>query len=91
MKSVIQTKKSCFFCGTDQNLHDHHIFFGISNRKNSERYGMKVWLCQEHHTGNVGVHFNKDMDLALKELAQRKFEMSHDREEFRTIFGKSWL
>ena len=91
MKSVIQHKKQCFFCGTEYNLHDHHIFFGTSNRKNSEEYGLKVFLCREHHTGNVGVHYNKDMDLALKELAQRTFEKTHSREEFMSIFGRNWL
>ena len=92
MKSIIQNEKKCFFCGTTQNLHDHHIFFGTSNRKQSERYGMKVWLCQEHHTGSAGVHFNRDVDLALKELAQRTFEkVIGDREIFRERFGKSWL
>ena len=92
MKSVIQIDKECFYCRTTQNLHSHHIFFGVSNRKNSETYGMKVWLCQEHHTGRAGVHHNRDMDLALKEMAQRDFEkLFGDRETFRKIFGKSWL
>lgn len=88
----MQTKKQCFLCGTTLNLHDHHIFFGTANRKVSEKYGLKVWLCQEHHTGGSGIHFNKGLDEGLKKLAQQKFEELYgSREEFREEFGKSVL
>ena len=92
MKSIIQHEKECYVCGKTTDLHDHHIFFGTSNRKQSEKHGMKVWLCQEHHTGNNGVHFNKDLDMTLKRTAQVHFE-THigNREQFREIFGKSYL
>lgn len=92
MKSVLQTEKECFVCGTTFNLHDHHIFFGTSNRKQSEKYGMKVWLCQEHHTGSAGAHFNKDLDMHLKKFAQTHFEANlGTRTAFRSIFGRSYM
>lgn len=93
MKSVIQSNKECFVCHTTANLHDHHIFFGTSNRKQSEKYGMKVWLCAYHHNmSDAGVHFNKDLDLHLKKLAQEHFEAEIGaRDEFRRVFGKSFL
>ena len=92
MQSIIQKEKRCFVCGTTYNLHDHHIFYGNSNRKQSEKHGLKVWLCgHDHNMSNEGVHFNKELDTELKQLAQRKFEETHTREEFRAIFGKSWL
>lgn len=92
MKSIIQKSKECFVCRTVYGLHEHHIFYGTSNRKLSEKYGLKVWLCgADHNMSNRGVHFNKELDIKLKQLAQRKFEETHTREEFRTIFGKSWL
>lgn len=92
MKSIIQSEKICFVCGSRYNLHSHHVFFGTANRKQSEKYGMKVWLCQEHHTGSHGVHFNKDLDLRLKKFAQRIFEAKYgDRNDFRRVFGKSYL
>jgi len=92
MKSIIQKNKECYVCRTTYGLHDHHIFYGSSNRKNSEKHGLKVWLCGYHHNlSNNGVHFNNDLDRAIKEMAQRKFEETHTREEFRAIFGKSWL
>ena len=92
MHSIIQNEKCCFVCRTTYNLHDHHIFYGTSNRKQSEKYGLKVWLCgADHNMSNRGVHFNKELDLELKQLAQAKFEETHTRDEFRTAFGKSWL
>ena len=92
MKSIIQSEKECFVCGTTYNLHYHHIIYGTSNRKHSEKYGLKVWLCLEHHTGSCGVHFNKSLDIHLKKLAQEHFEAAHgSRNEFLKIFGKNFL
>ena len=92
MESIIQSKKECYVCKTTFNLQDHHIIYGTSNRKQSEKYGLKVWLCQEHHTGSTGVHFNKPLDSNLKKLAQEHFEAKYGtREHFRTVFGKSYL
>lgn len=92
MKSIIQKNKECYVCRTTYGLHDHHIFYGTSNRKQSEKYGLKVWLCgADHNLSNRGVHFNKELDLELKQLAQRKFEETHSREEFMREFGRNWL
>ena len=55
MKSIIQDIKQCWVCKTTLNLEEHHCLYGI-NRKMSERFGLKVWLCNEHHTGRMGVH-----------------------------------
>lgn len=92
MKSIIQKQKQCYVCGQVTNLHDHHIFFG-KNRKKSEKYGMKVWLCYLHHKGIDGVHekYGHELDLKLKKIAQRKFEETHTREEFMKIFGRNYL
>ena len=92
MRSVLQEEKECFVCKTNINLQDHHIFFGTSNRKQSEKYGMKVWLCQQHHTGTRGVHFNRDLDIRLKKYAQSYFEeYIGSRTEFIKVFGQSYL
>lgn len=97
MKSIIQSEKECFLCGRafeygPDRLEDHHIFFG-PNRKHSEKYGLKVWLCGDscHRNGHMSLHKNRKIDLAVKGIAQKKFEETHSREEFRKIFGKSWL
>ena len=93
MESVIQKEKECYVCGTTYNLHSHHIWGGTSNRKQSEKYGLKVYLCAHHHNmSNEGVHFNKSLDNHLKALAQRYFEENYGtREDFRQVFGKSIL
>lgn len=98
MKSILQSDKECYLCRylydseNTRNLHDHHIFFGTANRVKSELYGMKVWLCIFHHIEGIGaVHKNRDYDLVLKKIAQKKFEETYTREEFIKIFGKSYL
>ena len=59
---------------------------------------MWVYLCPNHHNqSDFGVHFDKGLDAALKEQAQRKWEEreglegeeAHDR--FRALFGISYL
>lgn len=90
-RSILQDGKKCYFCGTAQNLHQHHIFYG-SNRSNSEKYGFWVYLCAlDHNMSSEGVHFNKERDLALKRECQRKYEEEHSREEFMSIIGRNYL
>lgn len=93
MDSIIQKSKKCFVCETEYGLECHHIIYGTANRKQSDKYGLTVWLCNYHHTGSKqSVHFNKELDMHLKKLAQTKFEKVHGtREYFRSIFGKSYL
>ena len=93
MDSVMTNNmKRCFLCGSRGPLQIHHCIHGTANRKNSEHYGLKVPLCMECHTGPNGVHNNRKKDLQLIVLAQLKFESLYgDREEFRKVFGKSWL
>lgn len=92
MESIIQSEKECLICKTTKDLHLHHIF-GASNRNHSTKYGLTCFLCAYHHNmSDEGVHFKRETDIALKEYAQRKFEAKWGtREDFRRIFGKSWL
>ena len=92
MKSVLQTEKECYVCQNTLGLHSHHVFEG-SNRSQSEKYGMKVWLCGKHHNlSNEGVHFNKKLDTHLKKMAQEYFE-EHigTRDDFMKAFGRNYL
>lgn len=93
MESIMTNdKEHCFLCGRTGPLQIHHCIHGTSNRKNSEHYGLKVPLCMDCHTGSNGVHQNRRKDLNLKIIAQLKFEEVYgSREEFRTVFGKSFL
>lgn len=87
--------RCCEFCGRTGTarvpLHRHHVFGG-ANRKVSDRLGMVVDLCYECHEGKDGVHRNREKDLMLKQRFQQEYEdEGHSREEFRLLFGKSWL
>jgi hypothetical protein len=91
-KSIIQRGHECYICGTTQNLHLHHVLHGTSNRKQSDKYGLVVYLCQEHHTGPKGAHANRDLDLFLIRTAQQCFEEQiGDREMWMEIFGRNYL
>lgn len=48
----------CLFCNSPTNTF-HEIWYGIANRKICLKYGLKVPLCYNHHTGNEGVHKHK--------------------------------
>lgn len=100
MKSILQEKDgTCYLCrklyGTDsrqKNIEEHHVFGGTANRKLSEKYGLKVYLCIAHHReGPEAVHQSRRYDLMLKEDAQEAFEQNHTRQEFVNIFGRNWL
>lgn len=93
MESIIQTGKECYVCGTTLNLHKHHVFGGTANRKLSERYGLTVILCARHHNmSNEGAHFNRDLDMHLKQLAQKQWEAKYgNRKAFMTVFGKNYI
>lgn len=81
----------CLFCGKP--AEEHHVWHGTSNRAKSERYGLKVPLCHEHHrNGADSPHRNRIVDLALMCWAQKAFEDNcGSREDFRREFGKSVL
>lgn len=92
MKSIITNDlETCYICGAPRE-HIHHIFYGTANRKQSDKHDMIIPLCHRCHNGsNNGIHFNSALDNTIKKLAQSKFEETGTREEFRAIFGKSWL
>lgn len=103
-KSIIeQPEGSCFLCGCiykdwseKRGLHKHHIFYGIANRRKSEKYGLTIKICSKHHTGDIygkdeAIHFNRDIDEMVKQFAQVIFEKEHSHELFVKEFGRSWL
>lgn len=91
MDSIIQDEKKCYICGRYMTLQCHHIFGGTANRRKSEKYGLKVWLCFDHHIGRDGVHYNKILMDSLHRIGQKEFEKNHTREEFIKEFGRSYL
>ena len=82
--------KECLICGSPY-VEKHHIF-GASNRNNSEKYGLYVYLCAYHHRDQIhGVHGNRKLMDDLHQYGQRLFEMQHSREDFMRIFGRNYL
>lgn len=86
-------KGTCYICGTHINVENHHIFFGSGNRKNSDWYGLTVHLCAQHHKeGRISAHKYREVNYALKRIAQRAFESKiGSREQFMKIFGENCL
>lgn len=98
MKSIIQEDKThCFICGMNTNLEplDCHHIFGAADRKNSEKYGLKVYIHHSkcHIFGENSVHRNTVVDRALKATAQKiaMWRYGWTVEDFRDIFGKNYL
>lgn len=98
MKSIMQTKKrECYICKMlnddpfPKETEEHHIFYGTANRKLSEKFGLKVYLCLMHHrTGKNAVHMDKNMDIWLKGQGQIAFKKKYPDLDFRQIFGKNY-
>lgn len=92
MKSIIQKDKECYVCGVTFPIHEHHIFGG-NKRKLSEKYGIKVFLCWNHHEGTYGVHGRDGKELAekLHKLGQEAFEEAYPDLDFLEIFGKNYI
>lgn len=91
MESIMQDGRFCYLCGSKVGLESHHIFGGVANRPISEKYGLKVWLCHECHTGTDGAQYNKAKNLLLKQQAQRAFEKNHTRAEWMQLIRKNYL
>ena len=70
-------------------------FFGIANRKLSEKDGLKVWLCRNCHRGTSGVHGKNGhtLDKYIKRVAQMVYMKKYNKtkEEFIKRYGKSYL
>lgn len=100
-RSILHNKKdgTCYLCrllnddiARRSNLEEHHVFEGTANRRKSEHWGLKVYLCHEHHTGSpAAVHRNIENRRTLERLAQMKFEELYSHQLFMQEFGKNYL
>lgn len=92
MKSIMQAETDrCYLCGSRRNLETHHILGGIANRRLSTRYGLTIRLCQRCHTGKNGAQYDKDLNLLLKQEAQRRFEALHGHDRWMETFKKNYI
>jgi len=92
-KSLLQSSKECYITKVNEGLHRHHIFYGTGNRKNSDRYGLWVWLIPRlHNIGTGSIHGgNWKLDLKLKREAQTAFEEKYSHDKFMQVFGENYL
>ncbi|MBR0149467.1 MAG: hypothetical protein IJM23_09820 [Lachnospiraceae bacterium] len=99
MKSIMHDKKdgTCYLCMAAGDymrkaiLEEHHAIHGTANRRLSEKWGLKVYLCPAHHRR---IHDSKDGrkdDLYIQRAAQDAFRERYPHEDFRQIFGKNIL
>lgn len=90
----------CYICGSTDRVAKHEAFGG-PNRDKSKQYGLVYELCGPHHNlSEIGVHFNKELDLKLKIQAEKiwlekytnKDKPFEDRvNEFIKVFGKNYI
>ena len=92
-KSLISNDQVCHVCGSPFNLHKHHIFFGVANRKKSEEDGCWCYLCAKHHNfSNEGVHYNKELDMKLKKECEVLWVNKNGTiEDFIKRYGRNYL
>ena len=75
-----------------EDLQEHHAMPGTANRRLSERYGLKVYLCIGHHlVGPDAVHNNIRLRRLLQANAQMAFERKHSHEEWMEAFGRNFI
>lgn len=100
-KSILHRKDgTCFLCeilhnndGHYSNVEEHHVMFGTGQRHKSEHYGLKIYLCNEHHnqTGKESVHNNRDIRLLTCEIAQRAFEAKYGHDKWMEEFYQNYI
>lgn len=103
---ITKYENLCVICGKPAQ-HIHHLCEGNSRRELSEKYDMKCPLCANcHNLSKDSVHLNSKMKAMSNIIGQLYFERQwlinkyqlpfedldeEAREEFRKIFGKSFL
>lgn len=100
MKSIMHDRKdgTCWLCiklhgdySRKSVLQEHHAIGGRGKRDLSERYGLKVYLCPQHHLNGLSpeaVHGNTKIRRYVEAAAQAAFERHFPSEDFREVFGQ---
>ena len=74
------------------NLEEHHVIDGNPGKKLSEHYGLKVYLCIQHHReGPEAVHKNVNNRRILERAAQEAFEKKYSNEMWMKVFGRNYI
>ena len=108
MKSIVvdeRWSKYCIICGKP--AEQHHCIGGTANRKVSDKWGLIVPLCEEHHrTGKFSAHQSKEVGLLIHIISELAFEKHYiaeqrglpfediedeARNKFKKEFGKNYI
>lgn len=88
----------CYICGSGGQIHIHEVFFGSANRQKSIEDDCCIPLCPAHHNmSNSGIHFNHELDLAMKQRMQKAWVREYcdgdpdALKKFIKRFGKNYL
>lgn len=90
---ITNNLNNCIVCGRPKEAL-HEVFFGTANRKKSIEYGLVIPLCNYHHNmSNEGIHFNRELDLNYKKIAEQRWitYYGETKERFIKEFGKNYL
>lgn len=100
-KSIMHNKSdgTCYLCmyfnhdhARRNGLEEHHAISGTANRKKAEHYGLKVYLCPEHHRlDKTAAHRNIDTQRFLQRKAQEAFESRYSHELWMREIGRNYL
>ena len=98
-KSIMHDRKdgTCYLCmklhgdySRKSVLQEHHAIGGNGKRELSEQYGLKVYLCPQHHLNGLSpkaVHGNIKIRRYVEAAAQAAFEEHFPQKDFREVFG----
>lgn len=90
----IMPKSPLYKTERKEGLSRHEVFFGRKNRQLSIKYGLIIFLEDKmHNMSDKGIHFNKNFCEEVQKIGQKAFMEYYNKtkEEFREIFGKSYL
>lgn len=94
LETINENGAPCSFLSGRCGWIERHHVFGGTLRPLSEKYGLCVFLThEEHNEAPDGVHYNQANADALRAKVQR-IAMEHygwSEDEFRQIFGRSWI
>ena len=102
---ITKYNEYCIICGRP-NVEQHHCLKGHSKRHLADEDGLTLPLCKDHHTGIMGVHNHKELNVLCEIIGQlawerdyliKKTELPFDdlseeaRDAFRYRYGRSYL
>ena len=71
---ITQYTEYCLICGASTEC-EHHLIEGVANRAKSEKWGLKIPLCNSCHNMNANsMHGNTKMNRLGKIMGQIAFE-----------------